>query len=268
MLASSGRHEYPLSGEAPGREERSQNQPLRRKMPGSPSASKPTVTTPTRSPTPCSNRARSRRALNADAGTERETPQFGEPGSVTTPGWEDRASSRCLPRGTDPDELLAACARNDRPGGDPPFTLEEIAEQNWVQLAQSQFDPIRVSERLWIVPSWHERLIRTPSCSCSIRAWPSAPVRTRPPGCASDGERTVKGRRVDARLRLRFRHSRDRRSEARRRRRAWRRYRPSGRQRPPRAMPSAMRSVRTSTIPPKEIKGQFDIVVANILSTR
>jgi ribosomal protein L11 methyltransferase len=31
-----------------------------------------------------------------------------------------------------------------------------VAEQNWVQLTQSQFDPIRVSERLWIVPSWHE----------------------------------------------------------------------------------------------------------------
>jgi ribosomal protein L11 methyltransferase len=31
-----------------------------------------------------------------------------------------------------------------------------VAEQNWVQLTQSQFDPIRISGRLWIVPSWHE----------------------------------------------------------------------------------------------------------------
>jgi ribosomal protein L11 methyltransferase len=38
----------------------------------------------------------------------------------------------------------------------PVFSIEDIAEQNWVQLTQSQFDPIRVSERLWIVPSWHE----------------------------------------------------------------------------------------------------------------
>jgi ribosomal protein L11 methyltransferase len=38
----------------------------------------------------------------------------------------------------------------------PSFSIEEIEEQNWVQLTQSQFDPIRVSERLWIVPSWHE----------------------------------------------------------------------------------------------------------------
>jgi ribosomal protein L11 methyltransferase len=38
----------------------------------------------------------------------------------------------------------------------PAFSVEPVAEQNWVQLTQSQFDPIRVSRRLWIVPSWHE----------------------------------------------------------------------------------------------------------------
>jgi ribosomal protein L11 methyltransferase len=27
-----------------------------------------------------------------------------------------------------------------------------VADQDWVRLTQSQFDPIRVSERLWIVP--------------------------------------------------------------------------------------------------------------------
>eukprot|EP00825_Cyclidium_porcatum_P041617 TRINITY_DN5497_c0_g1_i5.p1 TRINITY_DN5497_c0_g1~~TRINITY_DN5497_c0_g1_i5.p1 ORF type:complete len:234 (-),score=21.74 TRINITY_DN5497_c0_g1_i5:337-1038(-) len=40
--------------------------------------------------------------------------------------------------------------------GIPAYSVETVAEQNWVQLTQSQFDPIRVSERLWIVPSWHE----------------------------------------------------------------------------------------------------------------
>ena len=93
---------------------------------------------------------------DADAGTERETPQFGEPGSVTTPGWERSRVVALLAEGTDPDELLAACAETIGLEEIPPFTLEEIAEQNWVQLTQSQFDPIRVSERLWIVPSWHE----------------------------------------------------------------------------------------------------------------
>ena len=93
---------------------------------------------------------------DADAGTPAETPQFGEPGSVTTPGWERSRVVALLEAGTNPSELLAASALVAGLDEIPVFTQEEVAEQNWVQLTQSQFDPIRVSERLWIVPSWHE----------------------------------------------------------------------------------------------------------------
>lgn len=93
---------------------------------------------------------------DADAGTPAETPQFGEPGSVTTPGWERSRVVALLDTASDADELVAACAAIAGLDEVPTFTQEEIAEQNWVQLTQSQFDPIRVSERLWIVPSWHE----------------------------------------------------------------------------------------------------------------
>ena len=37
----------------------------------------------------------------------------------------------------------------------PGFTLARVEEQDWVRRSQSQFGPIRVDERLWIVPSWH-----------------------------------------------------------------------------------------------------------------
>ena len=37
----------------------------------------------------------------------------------------------------------------------PDIDIEEVAEQNWVQLTQAQFEPIRINERLWIVPTWH-----------------------------------------------------------------------------------------------------------------
>jgi ribosomal protein L11 methyltransferase len=35
------------------------------------------------------------------------------------------------------------------------FTVESVEEQNWVALTQSQFEPISVFDKLWIVPSWH-----------------------------------------------------------------------------------------------------------------
>ena len=92
---------------------------------------------------------------DADAGTARETPQFGEPGSVTTPGWERSRVTALLAKGTATGELIAACAALAGLDETPVFTEDDVAEQNWVQLTQSQFEPIRISERLWIVPSWH-----------------------------------------------------------------------------------------------------------------
>ena len=92
---------------------------------------------------------------DADAGTPDETPQFGEPGSITTPGWARSRVVALLDAGTDVDELLEACAEAAGLGGVPAYALETVEEQNWVQLTQSQFEPIRVSGRLWIVPSWH-----------------------------------------------------------------------------------------------------------------
>ena len=35
-------------------------------------------------------------------------------------------------------------------------TERSVEEQDWVRLTQSQFDPIQVGQRLWVVPSWHE----------------------------------------------------------------------------------------------------------------
>jgi ribosomal protein L11 methyltransferase len=93
---------------------------------------------------------------DADAGTPAETPQFGEPGSITTPGWERSRVIALLAPDTDVSALIAACAANAGLGNPPAYGVEDVAEQNWVQLTQSQFEPIRVSERLWIVPSWHE----------------------------------------------------------------------------------------------------------------
>lgn len=93
---------------------------------------------------------------DADAGTADERPQFGEPGTPTTPGWQRSRVLALCESDTDVSELLrVACQQL----GVPPirdFSVTALAEQNWVQLTQAQFDPIRISGRLWIVPSWHE----------------------------------------------------------------------------------------------------------------
>ncbi len=93
---------------------------------------------------------------DADAGTPDEQPQFGEPGTPTTPGWQrSRVLALCEADTAVEPLLRAACEQL----GLPPvseFSVDIVAEQNWVQMTQAQFDPIRISSRLWIVPSWHE----------------------------------------------------------------------------------------------------------------
>jgi ribosomal protein L11 methyltransferase len=92
---------------------------------------------------------------DAWAGTALETPQFGEPGDEPAALWQQ---SRVVALFEPSDDLAGriALAAHDAGFVDiPNFTLTEIAEQNWVQLTQSQFEPIRINERMWIVPSWH-----------------------------------------------------------------------------------------------------------------
>ena len=93
---------------------------------------------------------------DADAGTPEETPQFGEPGSVTMPGWERSRVVALLESGADAASLIARAAMQSGLSAIPAFSQTSVEEQNWVQLTQSQFEPIRVSGRLWIVPSWHQ----------------------------------------------------------------------------------------------------------------
>ena len=93
---------------------------------------------------------------DADAGTPDEQPQFGEPGSIVASGWNRSRVIALLEPEADVAALLARASVAAGLAAVPAWTVVEVAEQNWIQLTQSQFDPIRVSERLWIVPSWHQ----------------------------------------------------------------------------------------------------------------
>lgn len=93
---------------------------------------------------------------DADAGTERETPQFGEPGHSPAPLWAHSRIVALFDKTANIPLIAAAAAGEAGLGAPPPYDITEVAEQDWVRLTQSQFEPIRINERLWIVPSWHE----------------------------------------------------------------------------------------------------------------
>ena len=92
---------------------------------------------------------------DAYAGTDKEQPIFDEPNEPSAEIWEQSLIIAMFDADTDVDAAVAALPENMRPVKEA-YTISEIADQDWVKLTQSQFDPIHVSERLWITPTWHE----------------------------------------------------------------------------------------------------------------
>src|SRR5258706_15833619 len=94
---------------------------------------------------------------DADADTPDEQPLFGEPGlTPERTAWQRSRVIALLAAEHDPSVLLAAAANQLGLEKTPSFTLREVEEQDWVRLTQSQFDPISIGERIWVVPSWHD----------------------------------------------------------------------------------------------------------------
>jgi ribosomal protein L11 methyltransferase len=93
---------------------------------------------------------------DADAGTPDEIPQFGEPGlPVAVELWPHSRLHALFERDADLASAMAEAAEAAGLTSPPPYTTSQLDEQNWVRITQAQFEPIRVSSRLWIVPSWH-----------------------------------------------------------------------------------------------------------------
>jgi ribosomal protein L11 methyltransferase len=92
---------------------------------------------------------------DADAGTADETPLFGEPDYPSAELWPHSIALVLLDEHADAVETLATAAKLAGVPIPTEFTIETVAEQDWVRLTQSQFDPIPISPRLWIVPTWH-----------------------------------------------------------------------------------------------------------------
>lgn len=94
---------------------------------------------------------------DADADTPDEQPLFGEPGlTPERTAWTHSRVIALLAPEHEPAVLLAAAANELGLADTPSSSVREVEEQDWVRLTQSQFDPIPIGERIWVVPSWHD----------------------------------------------------------------------------------------------------------------
>ena len=92
---------------------------------------------------------------DAAAGTADERPIFAEPGEAPATGWCSNRVGALFAADADlyvlvPEALAAAGL-----AATAAFSIERVEDADWVRLTQSQFHPIQITPRLWVVPSWH-----------------------------------------------------------------------------------------------------------------
>ncbi|MFA5826332.1 MAG: 50S ribosomal protein L11 methyltransferase [Gallionellaceae bacterium] len=93
--------------------------------------------------------------LDADADTPDEQAIFGEPGEPTSAVWQHNLVNALFTEEVSVADALQASCASLGISPVPPHKIETLEESDWVRLTQAQFDPIRISQRLWIVPTWH-----------------------------------------------------------------------------------------------------------------
>ena len=94
---------------------------------------------------------------DADADTPDEQPLYGEPGLEPTKlAWKN-SYLKVLVNDDFDFGLDMAIAVKGLGIEEPKVVSDKVVEDaDWVRITQAQFQPVRVSDRLWIVPTWHE----------------------------------------------------------------------------------------------------------------
>ena len=94
---------------------------------------------------------------DADAQTPAEQALFGEPGMPPPKeGWQRSSIKALFPSEAAAREAASLLAAQDFFADCQLLQVQEVAEQDWVRLTQSQFEPVEITPEFWIVPSWHQ----------------------------------------------------------------------------------------------------------------
>lgn len=70
--------------------------------------------------------------------------------------WSKVEISALFEEAVDASIIMQTAAQSVQLPSLPTYRIKKVEDQDWVRLTQSQFGPIQISSRLWIVPSWHQ----------------------------------------------------------------------------------------------------------------
>lgn len=95
---------------------------------------------------------------DADADTDAERALFGEPDMpAPAPSWaRSRVAALFADKAAARDAASLLAVQDFFDAACSVTSLAAVAEQDWVRLTQSQFEPVAVTPAFWIVPTWHD----------------------------------------------------------------------------------------------------------------
>ena len=94
---------------------------------------------------------------DADAQTDAEQALFGEPGMPPPKeGWQRSRVLALFEKREVAQATLELLQAQDFFEGCAVLGIQNVPEQDWVRLTQSQFAPVDITPEFWIVPTWHE----------------------------------------------------------------------------------------------------------------
>ncbi|SEK60306.1 ribosomal protein L11 methyltransferase [Roseateles sp. YR242] len=94
---------------------------------------------------------------DADADTPIENALFGEPGMpAPKAGWDRSVVKALFETEALATEAATLVLAQEWAADVHVQTIQAVEEQDWVRLTQSQFAPVEITDSFWIVPSWHE----------------------------------------------------------------------------------------------------------------
>jgi len=80
---------------------------------------------------------------------------FGVPNIKSQQFWENNTVKALFEKKIN-IEIIKAAIKNKFQGTSLSFSLKEVENKDWVKLTQAQFSPIRINDKLWVIPTWHK----------------------------------------------------------------------------------------------------------------
>lgn len=94
---------------------------------------------------------------DADADTDSEQALFGEPGMPPpASSWERSRVVALFSTEESAKEAAQLLALQDFFADSALQSVTAVPDEDWVRLTQSQFEPVEITPKFWIVPTWHE----------------------------------------------------------------------------------------------------------------